>query len=177
MNNIKEQIRAEIDKLYAEYKDKFHQHGDQYHLGLIDGLDMAERVLDSLPEEKPSKGLDVTDFCKPIDPGIAQCIADHWWEMLDDEPTPSKKCEKTEESALKKCEEVDLEEAAEEKYPVYWKDYPKDGIARSESFYDTNKQCRDAFIAGAEWQKEQMLEEVEIRVLNYVLDYIKGDEQ
>lgn len=48
-----------------------------------------------------------------------------------------------------------LEEAAEEKYPVYWKSYPKDGIVRSESSYDTNKQCREAFIAGAEWQKEQ----------------------
>jgi len=50
------------------------------------------------------------------------------------------------------------EEAAEKKYPVYWKDYPKDGIARSELSYDTNKQCREAFIAGAEWmakQKEQ----------------------
>lgn len=34
------------------------------------------------------------------------------------------------------------EEAAEKKYPVYWKDYPKDGIARSELSYDTNKQCR-----------------------------------
>lgn len=49
--SIKDQIRAEIDKLYGEYKDKFHQSGDQYHLGLIDGLDMAERVLDTLPEQ------------------------------------------------------------------------------------------------------------------------------
>lgn len=44
-------IRAEINKLYDEYKDKFHQCGDQYHLGLIDGLDMAERVLDTLQEQ------------------------------------------------------------------------------------------------------------------------------
>lgn len=44
-------IKAEIDRLYGEYKDKFHQCGDQYHLGLIDGLDMAERVLDSLESE------------------------------------------------------------------------------------------------------------------------------
>lgn len=51
--SIIEQIKAEIDKLYDEYKDKFHQCGDQYHLGLIDGLDMAERVLDSLESEKP----------------------------------------------------------------------------------------------------------------------------
>jgi len=47
------------------------------------------------------------------------------------------------------------EEAAEKKYPVYWKDYPKDGIARSELSYDTNKQCREAFIAGAEWQYQK----------------------
>ena len=51
----------------------------------------------------------------------------------------------------------DLEEAAEKKYPVYWKNYPKDGIVRSESSYDTNKQCRDAFKAGAEWQEKQDL--------------------
>lgn len=51
--NIIEQIKTKIDKLYCEYKDKFHQCGDQYHLGLIDGLDMAERVLDKLESEKP----------------------------------------------------------------------------------------------------------------------------
>ena len=50
---------------------------------------------------------------------------------------------------------ANLDEAAEKKYPVYWKDYPKDGIARSELSYDTNKQCREAFIAGAEWAMEQ----------------------
>ena len=34
--------------------------------------------------------IDVTDFCKPIDPSIAQCIADHSWEMLgeDERPVP-----------------------------------------------------------------------------------------
>ena len=41
-------IKVEIDKLYGEYKDKFFQYGDQYHLGLFDGLDMAKRVLDTL---------------------------------------------------------------------------------------------------------------------------------
>lgn len=49
-------------------------------------------------EKLMQKGLDVTDFCKPIDPSIAQCIADHSWEMLgeDEKPVPN-----------------DLEEAAE----------------------------------------------------------------
>ena len=50
---------------------------------------------------------------------------------------------------------LNLDEAAEKKYPVYWKNYPKDGIARSELSYDTNKQCREAFIVGAEWAMEQ----------------------
>ena len=50
MNEQIEAIRNEIERLYGEYKDKFKQYGDQYHLGLIDGLDMAERVLDTFSE-------------------------------------------------------------------------------------------------------------------------------
>ena len=53
-----------------------------------------------------------------------------------------------------------LEEAAEKKYPVYWKNYPKDGIARSELSYDTNKQCREAFIAGAERMEKEINKEL-----------------
>lgn len=60
----------------------------------------------------------------------------------------------------------DIEEAAEEKYPVYWKDYPKDRIARSELSYDANKQRRDAFIVGAKWDREQMMKEaMEVEVV------------
>lgn len=51
MSNIKELIREKIDAFYAEYKAKFHQNGDSYHLGIIDGLDIAERILDTLPDE------------------------------------------------------------------------------------------------------------------------------
>lgn len=46
----KELIRQKIDAYYTEYKAKFHQNGDSYHLGIIDGLDMAERILDTLEE-------------------------------------------------------------------------------------------------------------------------------
>lgn len=67
-----------------------------------------------------------------------------WLDTLSEEPDKS------------------LEEAAEEKYPVYWKNYPKDGVVRSESAYDTNKQCRDAFIVGAEWQKKRFEAEYEL---------------
>lgn len=47
----KELIRQKIDAYYTEYKAKFHQNGNSYHLGIIDGLDMAERILDTLPDE------------------------------------------------------------------------------------------------------------------------------
>lgn len=80
----KEQIRAEIERLINEYKPT---------VGGVDELTGAHIILaklfsfiDSLPEEP---GVDVTDFCKPIDPGIAQCVADHWWEMMEEEPDKS----------------------------------------------------------------------------------------
>ena len=46
--------------------------------------------LDVKPEQ-PEQGLDVTDFCKPVDPDIAKCVADHWWELLDDENAADEK--------------------------------------------------------------------------------------
>lgn len=78
------------------------------------------------------KGLDVTDFCKPIDPGIAQCIADHSWEMLgeDEKPVPA-----------------DLEEAAEKYLDKLF------GKGKHQPFY------KELFIAGAKWDREQMMKE------------------
>ena len=48
-----DKIRAEIERLFGEYKSKFLQYGDSYHLGLYDGLSMATKVLDT-PEEPVS---------------------------------------------------------------------------------------------------------------------------
>lgn len=52
-----DKIRAEIERLYGEYKAKFLQNGDSYHLGIFDGLDMAKQILDTLeePVEKTCK--------------------------------------------------------------------------------------------------------------------------
>lgn len=47
----KELIRKKFADLYMEYKEKFHQTGDSYFLGIIDGLDMTNRVLNTLPDE------------------------------------------------------------------------------------------------------------------------------
>ena len=76
------------------------------------------------------KGSDVTDFCKPIDPGIAQCIADHSWEMLgeDEKSVPN-----------------DLEEAAEEYLDIVF------GKGKHHPFY------KELFIAGAKWDRQQMM--------------------
>lgn len=88
--------------------------------------------------EQPSKGMDVTDFCKPIDPGIAQCIADNWWEMLGEDEKPVLN---------------DLEEVAEE---YRRKSYnaatipPLDGPTN-----EYGGSVKDAFIAGAKWQAER----------------------
>ena len=49
--------------------------------------------IDSLQQEQPEKGLDVTEFCEPINQGIAKCIADHWWEMLDGKDAEEKQPE------------------------------------------------------------------------------------
>ncbi len=83
--------------------------------------------------------IDVTDFCKPIDPGIAQCIADHSLEMLGEDEKPFLK---------------DLEEAAK-KYATEWHENP-DGSAWK-PFFEAS--AIKAYIAGAKWQKEQMMKE------------------
>lgn len=101
--------------------------------------------------EKSINGLDVTDFCKPIDPGIAQCIADHSWEMLgeDEKPVPA-----------------DLEEAAQHSeiltYPM-----PEDGdIEKVFKVQEARVLHEIGFIAGAKWQAGQMMKEaVETRVI------------
>ena len=111
---------------------------------------MGYITLDTLSEEP---GVDVTDFCKPIDPGIAQCVADHWHEMfgvVDKHPKntlpPSKECDHGLREPLE-SEEPDksLEEAAN-KFAVFYDQGTCNGIAQ------------DCFIAGAEWQARQLLQ-------------------
>ena len=92
-----DKLRAEIDAFYTKYKAKFHQNGDSYHLGIIDGLDMAERILDTLESEKPMQE-DLEDeidrviadysFTKTIDSGGFKTtvldyakIARHFFEL------------------------------------------------------------------------------------------------
>lgn len=144
------------DKLIAEIKRQKHElelsiqsQGDYGQSCHIVAYDNILSLIDSLQQEQPEKGLDVTDFCNPIDPGIAKCIADHWWEMLD-----GKEPDKSLEEAIR-----------------LW----AAGVFLAYTFPDTTvKTLREivekTFIAGAEWQKEQMKSEaVEASVNTYEL--------
>lgn len=123
-----EKIRQEIKRLRKEIKDDKDPLAPNQKAGYLFALADMESFLNSLSEES---GVDVTNFCKPIDPGIAQCVADHWWEMLDGkEPDKS------------------LEEAAEE--------YNE---SMSWAWEAPNHPHKSAFIAGAKWQKNQMMKE------------------
>lgn len=137
--NIIEQIKAEIERLRG-IGGIFSLDNRGYESALID----IEIFLDTLESEKPmEEGLDVTDFCKPIDPGIAQCIADHSWEMLGEDENPVPK---------------DLKEAARK----YQEGVPVDTViyycGADEDVYFTNR-IVDAFIAGAKWDMKQMMKE------------------
>lgn len=56
--NIKETIRAEIDKRYAEYRAKMKTDDFTYYEGMADALDLFEQFLDTLPDEQPVEGQD-----------------------------------------------------------------------------------------------------------------------
>ena len=132
-----ERLKAEIEKRLKNVRDYMNGAGMKYRgpkyfkaQGKESAYDALLNTIDSLSEE-PSKGLDVTDFCKPIDPGIAQCVADHWWEMMDEEPDKS-----LEEAAAKHIRKV-VDAAG---HPGWdW----------------TTQDITEAFIAGAKLQKEQ----------------------
>lgn len=135
-------IKAEIDRLYGEYKDKFHQCGDQYHLGLIDGLDMAERVLDSLESEHLADARKTLE----IKPGDEVTINGH--KIVYDKDKGYVTIVKSEESVPN-----DLEEAAEE-----YLQKVKAGFLRTLE-HPTAKDC---FKDGAKWQKQHDAELIEI---------------
>lgn len=78
--------------------------------------------------------IDVTDFCKPIDPGVARCIADHSWEMLGEDENPAP---------------TDLEEAAKRIAYDVCRKLPNGEEKDSIVYYAIL-----AAMAGSEWQKE-----------------------
>ena len=77
MNTI-DKIRAEVERRRSEYEDRL-RFSDWYG-GTEDRIKMGEckqilSFIDSLQELE--KGLDVTEFCRPVDPNVAKAVADH----------------------------------------------------------------------------------------------------
>lgn len=144
-------LRQKIKELRKLLEDhNYYLDNSEQAVGYANALLDIENFLDTLSEE-PDKGLDVTDFCKPIDPGIAQCVADHWWEMLgeDEKPVPN-----------------DLEEAALGNY------YSGGYIPKNQELREVALKTKEAqsFIAGAEWHKNQMLKDAVEGYVNYYED-------
>lgn len=81
---IIEQIKAEIERLEGICTAQIKANPGQTFPFVMEmtGYDKLLSFLSTLESEK---GLDVTEFCKPIEPGIAKCVADHWFEMLGEE--------------------------------------------------------------------------------------------
>ena len=135
-------IKAEIDKLYGEYKNKFHQCGDQYHLGLIDGLDMAERVLDTLESEKP---INPDEAMKKLDEKIAIVKQRKTWDGVDVDKYMDEVRGREPEKPM------DLEEEV--------KRYYSDNFAYISSDQPTLSILTNIARHFTDWQKEQMMKE------------------
>ena len=82
-----EKLTAEIEGLIEEVNIQSQKSiRPQYSLfGKINGLELALNLVRSLQQEEPKAGLDVTEFCQPVPKNIADCTAEHFWEMLGDE--------------------------------------------------------------------------------------------
>lgn len=52
-----EQLKAELDKRYTEYRAKMKTDDFTYYEGMADALDLFEQYIDSLPEQ-PKEGLE-----------------------------------------------------------------------------------------------------------------------
>ena len=52
--------------------------------GMMQAFQIVRSIIDSLEQEQP-EALEVSKFCQPVPKNIANCVAEHYWEMLNDE--------------------------------------------------------------------------------------------
>lgn len=148
MSNIKELIRAEIDRRYEENREKARY--DDYYRGMNDGLDHFEQFLDTMSDEpeQPTRGYDEAYLNEKI------AKASKSWKGVDVDKfmdeirgrEPVTTCNQLE--SVTDCH--DLEEAAkkyDEEHMI------ENGCGVCHNIYEVT--AEDAFIAGAEWQKRK----------------------
>ena len=93
-----EKLKERIEKLDMEscIPDKWD--------GFYYAIDSVLEVITSLQQEQP-EAFEISKFCQPIPENIANCVAEHYWEMLDDD---EKEDARTTETTQKEQPEVDL---------------------------------------------------------------------
>ena len=154
-------IKAEIERLYNGEAPK-HDQQCNFDDGYFTGIDTIAQFIDTLESEKPINQ-------ERLDENIKHYIEDCGWEKDSTIPVSfvrqiashfydlgcrrtAEKYDEIEYNRQRAEESVpkDLEEAANES----WQNGPDKGIYDEYSpFY------KDGFIAGAKWQKEQMMKE------------------
>lgn len=73
-------IKAEIDKRYAEYREKMKTDDFTYYEGMADALDLFEQFLDTLESEKQ---MNLEDAMKELDEKIALVKQRGTWDGVD----------------------------------------------------------------------------------------------
>lgn len=142
MSNI-EKIHQEIEQLRREIDDhNYYLDNSEQALGYSAALDDIEKFIDSLPDENNPEPYNPVYDEDYINEKIAKATKS--WEGVDVNKMLAD-CRGYEEKPSD-----DLEEAAEESWIDY--EYRDSGHLYSSVY-------KDAFIAGAEWQKEQMMKD------------------
>ena len=197
-----DRLKAKLDEYYREYQSKYMETRTPYTQGLIDALDLAEQVIDSLQQEQPEVDLDeetiriefhtIADKC--FNEGIEgwereKLIARHFYN-IGQRSRPKISDSSLEEEIAGMYQSLFGTDVINRKEMIYldtfeaiarhfaqWgaehladarKTWPKDLEEAARKTYP-NKEgdlCslhsalqRAAFIAGAKWQKEQMMKE------------------
>lgn len=137
-----EALIAEIDRLRKEINTEYHGlvHNREQKIGFIDSLDHILSFINLMQEEKTDK-VDYNRLKTELDNALQKETKESWNKFLDTE-----------------CVSEDLESASKqyvEDNPPYVSEFTHE--SEIEGIYNDVKQT---FIAGANWQKEQMLKDV-----------------
>ncbi len=156
-------IKAEIERLKSiEYPCD----NSQQETGFFNALDRMTDFLDTLESEKP---INLDDAMKELDEKIALVKQRGTWDGVD----VDKYMDEVRGREPEKPIPADLEEAADEYAEKHGFRVPYDG---SDNFYDEVdvKASKEGFIAGAKWQKSQIMNEAVEADVNTYQDLVAG---
>ncbi len=135
-------IKTEIDKRYAEYREKMKSDDFTYYEGMADALDLFEQFIDSLESEKP---INLDDAMKELDEKIALVKERGTWDGVDVDKYMDEVRGREPEKPMELEEEV--------------KRYYSDNFEYISSDQPTLSILTNIARHFAQWQKEQMMKE------------------